>query len=158
MLQWTREAWGLHGRLEYILDDILSLMLDSDASLEIRVTSMDVDNAEWWLGFHTTCWKARWSWESRRYMGRTRCGGDGRNSMLGPIQSDAYRWDGICNYSRAGLYEVCTTLQLIWEQTDGHYHDRLYVDQDHTELVRVQTKDGSILEDVRVVDMLKEQS
>ena len=43
-------------------------------------------------------------------------------------------------------------------QTDGHYHDRLYVDQDHTEAVRVQTKDGSILEDVRVVDMLKEQS
>ena len=158
MLQWTREAWGLHGQLEYISDDILSLMLDSGASLEIRVTSRDVDNAEWWLGFHTTCWKARWSWASRRYMGRTRCGGDGRNSMLGPIQSDAYRWDGICNYSRAGLYEVCTTLQLIWEQTDGHYHDRLYVDQDHTELVRVQTKDGSILEDVRVVDMLKEQS
>ena len=91
-------------------------------------------------------------------MGRTRFGGDGRNSMLGPIQSDAYRWNGIRNYLRAMMYEVGMTLQLIWEQTDGHYHDRLYVDQDHTEAVRVQTKDGSILEDVRVVDMLKEQS
>ncbi len=79
-------------------------------------------------------------------------------SMLGPIQRDAYRWDGIINYSLTWLYEVCTTLQLIWEQTNGHHHDRLYVDQDHTELVRLQTKDGSILEDVRVVDMLKEQS
>ena len=42
--------------------------------------------------------------------------------------------------------------------TDGHYHDRLYVNQDQTGVVQVQTKDGSILEDVRVVDMLKEQS
>ena len=46
-------------------------------------------------------------------MGRTRCGGDGRNSMLGPIQSDAYRWDGIRNYLRAVMYEVGMTLQLI---------------------------------------------
>ncbi len=91
-------------------------------------------------------------------MGRTRCGNDGMNSMPGPIQSDAYRWDGIRNYSPIGLYAVCMTLQLIWEQTDGHYHDHLYVDQDHTEVVRVQTKDGSILEYVRVIDMLKEQS
>ena len=91
-------------------------------------------------------------------MGRTRCGGDGRNSMLGPIQSDVYRWDGIRSYSPTWLYEVCMTFQLIWEQTDGYYHDHLYVDQDHTELVQVQTKDGSILEDVQVVDMLKEQS
>ena len=78
--------------------------------------------------------------------------------MLGPIQSDAYRWGGIRNYSPAGLYEVCMTLQLIWEQIGGHYHDRLYVNQDQTGVVQVQTKDGSILEDVRVVDMLKEQS
>ncbi len=91
-------------------------------------------------------------------MGRTRCGGDGRNSMLEPIQSDVYHWDGFRNYSPTWLYEVCMTLQLIWEQTDGHYHDRLYVDQDHTGVVRVQTKDESILEDVQVVDMLKEQS
>ncbi len=91
-------------------------------------------------------------------MGRTRCGGDGRNSTLGPTQSDAHRWDGIINYSPTWLYEVCMTLQLIWEQTDGHYHDRLYVDQDHTEVVWVQIKDGSMLEDVWVVDMLKEQS
>jgi hypothetical protein len=46
-------------------------------------------------------------------MGRTRCGGDGRNSMLGPIQSDAYRWDNIRNYSSVGLYEVSMTLQLM---------------------------------------------
>ena len=78
--------------------------------------------------------------------------------MLGPIQSDAYRWDNIRNYSSVGLYEVSMTLQLMWEQTDGHYHDRLYVNQDQTGVVRVQTKDGSKLEDVRVVDMLKEQS
>jgi hypothetical protein len=78
--------------------------------------------------------------------------------MLGPIQSDAYRWDGIHNYLRAVMYEVWMNLQLILEQTDGHYHDRLYADQDHTEVVRVHTKDGSILEDVRVVDTLKEQS
>ncbi len=38
---------------------------------------------------------------------------DERNSMLGPIQSDAYRWDGIHNYSPTGFYEVCMTLQLI---------------------------------------------
>ena len=91
-------------------------------------------------------------------MGRTRCGGDGRNSMLGPIQSDAYRWDGIRNYSPVGLYEVSMTLQLMWEQTDGHYHDRLYVNQDQIGVIRVQNKDASILEDARVVDMLKEQS
>ncbi len=78
--------------------------------------------------------------------------------MLGPIQSDIYRWDGIRNYSPTWLYEVYMTLQSIWEQTDGHYHDRLYVNQDQTGVVRVQTTDGSILEDVRVVDMLKEQS
>ena len=46
-------------------------------------------------------------------MGRTRFDGEGRNSMLGPIQSDAYRWDGIRNYLRAVMYEVGMTLQLI---------------------------------------------
>jgi hypothetical protein len=41
-------------------------------------------------------------------------------------------------------------------RVNRHYHDRLYVDQDNTEVVRVQTKDGSILEDVQVEDMLKD--
>ena len=46
-------------------------------------------------------------------MRRTRFGGVGRNSLLGPIQSGAYRWDGIRNYLRAVMYEVGMTLQLI---------------------------------------------
>ncbi len=74
------------------------------------MTSRDVDNAEWWLNLAQPAERQ----DDREIADAIwRCGGDGRNNMLGPIQSDAYRWDGICNYLRAGFYEVCTTLQLI---------------------------------------------
>jgi hypothetical protein len=55
MLHWTREVRGLLGDW----DTYQKLSCDSywtqGASLGTRVTSRDVDNAEWWLGSYTTC-------------------------------------------------------------------------------------------------------
>ncbi len=157
MLHWIREVRGLYGWLGHLSKVVLWFMLNSRRASGDRVTSRNVDNAQWWLGSCTACWKARWSWESGHYMGWTRCDGDGRDSMLGPIQSCVYRWDSICNYLPAEMYEMGMTLQLIWEQTNGHYHGRLPVDQDHTGAIRMKIEFGSITEDVRVVVILKEK-